>query len=197
MSARRKRHPEPDVIARYGNRVVRTGTVKAGTLLANPGNWRIHPGAQQEALGAVLEQVGFVQAVLVNLRRHPDWGESRFVETLVDGHLRVQLALSRDEDTELPVTYVDLSPGEEAAVLATFDPLSAMAVTDREKLDELLATVPSELEGLTALLRTDERPKKTVSFEAKDSHDIVVSCESATQRETLIARLTQEGYRCR
>ena len=45
---------------------------------------------------------------------------------VVDGHARVALALSRGEAT-VPVLYVDLEPEEEALVLATLDPISAMA----------------------------------------------------------------------
>ena len=56
----------------------------------------------------------------------------------------------------MPVVYVDLDPAEEALILATLDPLAAMATTDEAKLAELLAdiTLPdeAELEGLAALL---------------------------------------------
>ena len=111
-------------------------------LLANPANWRIHPKAQQDALAGALDQVGWVQQVLVNQR-------SGFV---VDGHARVALALSRGEAT-VPVLYVDLEPEEEALVLATLDPISAMATRDDEKLRSLLAEITVDDAGLLALLR--------------------------------------------
>jgi ParB-like chromosome segregation protein Spo0J len=107
--------PEPK--AKWRNRIVGHGEVDPNDLVANPRNWRIHPQAQQEALEGVLEDVGWVDTVLVNQR-------TGFV---VDGHLRVQLALRREEH-EVPVTYLDLSEDEELEVLASYDPLSAMAV---------------------------------------------------------------------
>ena len=85
-------------------------------LLAHPSNWRSHPKAQREALADVLDEVGYVATVLVNRR----------TGRLVDGHLRVELARARGE-ASIPVTYVDLSAEEEALVLASLDPLAAMA----------------------------------------------------------------------
>ena len=70
---------------------------------------------------------------------------------VVDGHARVALALSRGEAT-VPVLYVDLEPDEEALVLATLDPIGAMAGRDEEKLRALLADVTVDDAGLLALL---------------------------------------------
>ena len=107
----------------WRNRITGAGEEAPDQLLANPANWRIHPKAQQDALAGALDAVGWVQQVLVNRR-------TGFV---VDGHARVALALSRGEPT-VPVLYVDLAPEEEALVLATLDPIGAMAGRDDEKL---------------------------------------------------------------
>jgi len=125
----------------WRSRIVGAGEEAPDQLLANPANWRIHPKAQQDALAGALDQVGWVQQVLVNRR-------SGFV---VDGHARVALALSRGEAT-VPVLYVDLDPDEEALVLATLDPISAMATRDDEKLRALLADITVDDAGLRALL---------------------------------------------
>jgi DNA modification methylase len=122
---------------------VGTGDEAPDQLLANPRNWRIHPKAQQQALAGVLDQVGFVSAVMVNRR----------TGHLVDGHLRVELALARNEPS-VPVSYVDLDPDEEALVLASLDPLAAMAGVDDEKLRALLADVSVDSEALAAMLNT-------------------------------------------
>lgn len=114
----------------WRNRIVGHGEENPEQLLANPDNWRIHPKAQQEAMAGALGQVGWVQSVIVN----------RNTGNVVDGHLRVALAISKRAAT-VPVVYVDLTPDEERAVLATFDPISGMAVSDRAKLTELLETV--------------------------------------------------------
>jgi hypothetical protein len=127
--------------AGWRNRIVGAGEEAPDRLLANPANWRIHPKAQQDALAGALDAVGWVQQVLVNRR-------TGFV---VDGHARVALALSRGEPS-VPVLYVDLDADEEALVLATLDPIGAMAGRDDEKLRELLADVTVDDAGLLALL---------------------------------------------
>ena len=70
---------------------------------------------------------------------------------LVDGHLRVEEALSHGQPS-IPVVYVDLSEDEERLVLASLDPLAAMATTDEAKLRELLAEVSVDSEALAAML---------------------------------------------
>lgn len=116
--------------AAWRSRIVREGEVAPGDLLANPHNWRIHPRHQQAAMEGVLDDVGWVQRVIVNQR----------TGHMVDGHLRVTLALRRDEPT-IPVLYVDLDEREEALVLATLDPMAGLAVADREQLGLLLDDV--------------------------------------------------------
>lgn len=127
--------------APWRSRIVGTGSESPDQLLANPRNWRIHPRSQQRALEAVLDRVGWVSEVLVNRR----------TGHLVDGHLRVELALSRGEPT-VPISYVDLDEDEEALVLASLDPLSAMAATDDAKLAALLAEVAVDEADLAAAL---------------------------------------------
>lgn len=123
----------------WQNRIVGHGEEPPDQLLANPRNWRLHSSEQQAALNGVLENVGLVQSIVVNRR-------SGFV---VDGHLRIALALRSGQEA-VPVTYVDLSAEEERVVLASLDPIAAMAVTDKEKFGELLSSV--ENEDLASLL---------------------------------------------
>ncbi len=107
----------------------------------NPANWRIHPKEQQTALEGVLSEVGWVQDVIVNKR----------TGNLIDGHLRCQVAARNNEQT-VPVVYVDLSEDEEAIILASLDPLSAMATTDRDKLTDLLHTLNSDDERVQQMM---------------------------------------------
>lgn len=125
----------------WQNRIVGHGEEAPDQLLANPGNWRIHPQFQQDALAGVLSEVGLVQNVIVNQR----------TGHLVDGHLRVSLALRTKQPT-IPVVYVDLDEAEEALVLATLDPLSALAATDAEKLEALLHDVQTGEEAVQEML---------------------------------------------
>jgi DNA modification methylase len=114
----------------WRSRIVGHGEEAPDQLLANPLNFRIHPKPQQDALAGVLSEVGWVQDVIVNQQ----------TGHVIDGHLRVSLAIGRREPS-IPVVYVDLDEAEEKLILATIDPLSAMAATDAEKLDELLREV--------------------------------------------------------
>lgn len=128
---KRTTKPEtPEPASRWRSRIVDHGTEPPGKLLPNPANWRIHSKAQEDALSGVLDQVGWVQDVIVN----------RQTGHLIDGHLRVALAVSAGEPG-IPVVYVDLDPAEEALVLASLDPLAGMAATDGTKLVELLSTL--------------------------------------------------------
>lgn len=126
---------------RWRSRIVGHGDESPDQLLANPLNFRIHPKPQQEALAGVLDQVGWVQDVIVN----------RTTGHVVDGHLRVSLALGRGESS-VPVVYVELDDHEEKLILATIDPIAAMAATDAEKLDELLRDVAADSTAVQAML---------------------------------------------
>jgi DNA modification methylase len=125
----------------WRNRIVGSGEASPAELVANPLNWRTHPPGQRAALRGALTEVGWVQQVMVNHR----------TGHVVDGHARLEEAVARDEPT-VPVLYVDLSPEEEALVLASLDPIGALATTDDAKLRALLADVTVGDAGLAALL---------------------------------------------
>jgi DNA modification methylase len=138
--------PGADVGARvpappWRNRIVGSGEVSPAELVANPRNWRTHPPDQRAALAGSLAEVGWVAQVLVN----------RTTGHVVDGHARLEEAIARGE-ASVPVVYVELSADEEALVLATLDPIGAMATADTTKLRELLAEVSVDDAGLARLL---------------------------------------------
>lgn len=136
----------------WKNRIIRHGEASPDELLANPQNWRIHPREQQEMLAEILEEVGWLQEVIVNLRIGEEWGNGdRNVETMVDGHLRVILAIRKNE-RRVPVTYVDLNPQEEALALLFFDRLTAMAKQDEAKVVELIAEIDPNNPKIAAML---------------------------------------------
>lgn len=116
----------------WQNRIIGEGEESPDQLLANPMNFRIHPKFQQDALSGVLNEIGWIQRVIVN----------QTTGHVIDGHLRAQLAISRGE-TSIPVLYVSLTEQEEKLALATIDPISAMAATDKAQLDALLKQVTS------------------------------------------------------
>mgnify|MGYP000893681536 CR=1 FL=1 len=130
----------------WKNRIVETADMAVKDLKANPKNWRKHPQAQQNALAGVLDAVGWVAPVIFN----------RQTGHLIDGHLRLELAVKRKEKT-LPVSVVDLSPDEEAMILATFDPIAAMAEADRQMLAGLMQSIETENEQVKALIAAMSR----------------------------------------
>ncbi len=127
--------------APWRSRIVGHGEVAPADLVPNPENWRSHPQEQRDALGGALEDVGWVMEVIVN----------QTTGNLVDGHLRLDLALSRGEPF-VPVTYVELTHDEERLVLATLDPLAAMADAEVIPLQELLAQLDPHNAALRGML---------------------------------------------
>ena len=128
--------------APWRNRIVSHGEQAAGQYMANPLNWRIHPKAQRQALTGVLGEVGWVQSVIVN----------RATGHVLDGHARIEEALKLGDETPVPFVEVDLTEDEEAKILATIDPIGAMAATDKAQLDALLRAVSTESAALQKLM---------------------------------------------
>ena len=142
----------------WRNRIVGYSEEEPDQLLANPSNWRIHPAAQQNALSGVLKEVGLVQNVVAN----------RTTGHLVDGHLRVMLAM-RENQPVVPVTWVELSEEEEHLILASLDPLAAMATADAGALDALLSSVQSGEAAVQQMLA--ELAEDAGLYQPKDTED--------------------------
>lgn len=127
--------PQGDDVAKdsgnghWRNRIIEYGTRPASQFQAHPRNWRKHPKAQREALAASLNGVGWVGVVLENAR----------TGHLLDGHERLWQALEQGDETPVPYITVDLAEDEEHLVLATLDPIGAMAQTDAEMLEGILS----------------------------------------------------------
>ena len=122
------------------DRVVQLVRVRAGDLAPNPANWRRHPERQRAALRGLLRQIGYADALLA--RRV---GEQL---VLIDGHLRQSL----DPEQVVPVLVLDLDEQEADVLLATLDPLAALAAPDRGALASLLERVEASSAAVRALL---------------------------------------------
>ena len=109
------------------NRIKALRFVKASELAPDPRNPRRHPAAQRAALQAMLSDVGIADAVIAR--------ETSGGLVLIDGHLRAGL----DPEQLLPVLVTDLDEAEAGKVLATLDPLAAMADVDNDALARLIA----------------------------------------------------------
>ena len=123
------------------DRIKELRRVKASELIPIPKNWRTHPVAQQDALKGILAEVGFAGAVLV---RELDDGSLM----LIDGHMRAETT----HDQEIPVLILDVDEAESDKLLATFDPIAAMAESDAHALDALLRNVDTGSEALSKML---------------------------------------------
>ena len=131
------------------DRVVELVRVPARDLVPSDHNWRLHPESQRAALRGVLKEIGFAGALLA--RRDKD-GKLR----LIDGHLRAGIA----PDMSLPVLVLDLDEKEADKLLLTYDPLSAMAQSDKDALMALLQSTSFEDAAVNAMLEAlanDER----------------------------------------
>lgn len=109
-------------------------------LLANPLNFRRHPGQQLDALRGSMRELGWLKGVIVN----------RTTGHVIDGHARCEEAMR--QGVKVPVDWVELSPDEERLALAVLDPITEMANRDAGILADLLAQVQTEDPGLQALL---------------------------------------------
>lgn len=122
------------------DRIKELRRVKASSLIRNPKNWRTHPPAQQNVLRGLLAEVGYADALIT--RETPDG------LMLVDGHLRAETT----PDMEVPVLVTDLNEEEADKLLASLDPLAAMAEADGEKLDSLIESLDIQSAALKEML---------------------------------------------
>ncbi len=135
------------------NRKKETRAVRASELVPNPQNWRSHPEAQRAAMEGILAEVGDLDYLKV-----VELLDGRLM--LLDGHLRADI---RGDET-VDVVVLDLDEAEQRLVLATFDPLAAMAEVEGSALTELLALVSTEEEPLGILLAEMAEEHRTVEL---------------------------------
>ena len=191
------------------NRIKEFIQVPARELVPNPKNWRTHPDAQKDALKGVLAEIGYADALIA---RRLNNGQLQ----LIDGHLRAETT----PDQAVPVLVLDLDENEADKLLALLDPLSAMAGTDSQLLDELTANLETQNEAVRNLIE-NMRAEALNDF-ASDGSDtesdesdsdgsyadpkevavpelfqILVACEDESQQRELFERLNQEGYKCK
>jgi hypothetical protein len=145
------------------DRITAFKRVKASTLTPHPLNWRKHPQKQRDAMAGVLQEVGYVDAIMV--RKHEDGYQ------IIDGHLRAETT----PDTKVPVLVVDLDDKETAKVLTTFDPIASLATQESEMLAALLKSQEGD-DALARLVWPDYviDPLLTVDWTPPDVEDMNV-----------------------
>jgi hypothetical protein len=189
------------------DRIKELRRVPASQLQPNPLNWRTHPRRQQDALRGILAEVGYADALLA---RETSAGGLM----LIDGHLRAETT----PDALVPVLILDVDEAEAAKILATLDPLAAMAQADAGRLDRLLREVDTKNEALQELLArladengalAGDEDAKLQAMAADDitsdgqqsrgetKYAVIINCDSEEQQLALLERFDQEGLSCR
>ena len=135
----------------WQDRVISFGRKPAHQFLAHEDNARRHPGIQREALRGSLETIGNIGVIIENIT----------TGKVIDGHARIEEALTRNEDMELAYIQVELEPHEEAQALASYDFISSLAEYDKDSLATLFEQVATD----------DARVQATMSKLAED-HDM-------------------------
>ena len=183
-----------------GKPSLRLEWIAAGSLSANPRNWRRHPPEQLGALRHVLgdPDVGWAGALLYNER----------TKRLIDGHARREVV---DPDTPVPVLIGSWSEEAERKILATLDPLAAFAQADALALTALLAETDlsaPDLAGLETMLRGLATPAgellppeggggDTSPKLAGLEYRIVIECTGERQQAELLARFAKQRLTCK
>lgn len=127
----------------WRNRIVGRCELPVDSLISadHPLNWHVHPVAQQRVLHELLEDIGWVDGVILN----------RTTGRLIDGHLRLQEA-RRAGQTTIPAVIVELTEEEELLALAILDPIGAQAVQDADAFQTLVKDLGELRDELRALL---------------------------------------------
>jgi len=168
------------------DRIKELRRVPASELKANPKNWRTHPPEQLEAIRAALSDVGFAGA---ELARELEDGTLE----LIDGHARAEVS----GDEPIPVLVLDVTEDEADTILATFDPIGAMATKNTEALSDLLksladdATLPALVFPdyvIDPLLAAEWEPPAATTMPSAGEHGQSIKF-SASQWETVESAL--------
>lgn len=166
--------------------------VRAGDLQPHPRNWRTHSVPQQNALRALLAEVGYAGALLA--RELADGSLQ-----LIDGHLRAETT----PEQFVPVLVLDVTAVEASKLLAFYDPLAALAGRDAERAAQLAAEVETSSPHLEALLdRLRGEPVNgnanlQTDEEYAPSYQLVVQCADEEEQRELFERFCAEGLSCR
>ena len=169
--------------------------VPAHSLRPNPKNWRTHNNRQRNVLKGILAEIGYADALLA--RELPDGSLQ-----LIDGHLRAETTPNQ----QVPVLILDLTDVEADKLLATLDPLAALAGTNHTMLDDLLAQIETENIAVQEFLRsmTDSQSEDCGSglldpkeVKIPEVYQILVTCQDEEEQRELFEHLTAEGRECR
>lgn len=134
--------------------------IPASQIIPNAKNWRTHPPEQQEALRAVLSEIGIAGALLV--RRKGKKFE------LLDGHLRHE----SEPDTKWPCLVLDLTDEEADKLLVTYDPIGDLAGKNLDALRGLVDLVNFDSDVLRQLAENLAPPPLPIGAPAVEQDEV-------------------------
>jgi hypothetical protein len=158
------------------DRIKELRRVPASELIPNPKNWRTHPVSQKQALKGVLAEIGYADALIA--RETPDG------LMLIDGHLRAETT----PDSEVPVLVLDINEEEADLMLATLDPLAAMAESDDQSLRTLVNNLEIESVSVHEMLEGILEPLEESGNGSENTVDVLFdqSIQLKPQREYIV-----------
>ncbi len=146
----------------FRDRIVEVRKCKASELTDHENNWRMHPEAQREGLTGLLGEVGKVDTLKAY---YSERAGGRLV--LLDGHLRKAI----EPDEEWNVTILDINDAEADKLLLLFDPITAMAEMNAQKVLELTDRVNTDDLAVRELLRRMELDAQHVAEDEDDEEE--------------------------
>lgn len=134
--------------------------IEAGSLSENPANWRRHSPEQLQSIKDLLQdpEIGWAGACLYNER----------TKRLIDGHARKSVA---DPKTPIPVLVGNWSEDAERKILATLDPVGAMAQGDPSAYAALVESITAESLWVRDLLHNTQAGLTALEEEPEDTDE--------------------------
>lgn len=177
-------------------------------LIAHPDNYKAHPDRQTEAIGSAIAEIGWIGEIYVSSR----------TMRILDGHMRVAEAI-RTGQPSIPVALIDCpTEADELQILATFDPIGAMALNDAMKVASLAARAgfSESADPLKQMLAgiSGHRPPEPAEepggriigagFGPQGGghlgrvgnlvYPVVVECDDPGEQDAVLDQLTEEGH---
>jgi len=144
------------------------------SLDENPLNWRKHPKRQTDAIGASIQANGWADTLLFNEN----------TGRLIDGHARREVAINEGLES-VPVLMGWWTPEQEVHLLATLDPLGAMAETDAGALSNLTDMLKEDQESLSQL---EEKDREILDNVTDDLDAYAFNVSVGDDRSTFLPR---------
>ncbi len=123
------------------DRPLRLEYVDPSSLDEHPGNWKVHPSIQMDALSEALDRAGWAGCILYN----------EATNTMIDGHARKKLSLAKGL-AAVPVLIGSWTPDQEKFLLLTLDPIASLAQMDPRATEILLRDMSGCGEAIAAIL---------------------------------------------